>query len=856
MCREGANDTAQDLVMRLPFDLAVLVSKQLAPKDMYQCLLVCRAWNQLFSNSSNLLPLVRQLSHFDQEPMIFRCLQTGHAHEHDGGEVAETSNEDEDAEVIKDPKAAAEAERAYLEEMANQQWLKNNKVLARFLSKTLNRERRWRRAEPTSRLYLPPVPMDGTDSDVLEEWQGPVQTVKMKGGLVVVLYKKGANIRIWNLDSEYDEVKEMANQYISDNREAILAQKKHSGVGLPPYAPEQIDALLRCARSGVPRRVDLRVIKMRSAPILFDFFTLTNILVTATDGGEVDLYDMVSGAHQRTFRIEGDLRIGSIHVWMDYLVVGHGTQITLWNHKTGERLESELQTAHRASINGIFILDNEQHLMSIDECGIMVVTNRSARRPETQTLLDVPLYPMIMVGQMGAPYAMRLLHMSHLCVWGKYSLGHYELYEPGLRHLPPLSSLQIIPARNGEGEETPEAAVPDPAVPAESATASLSKLSKKERKLVESRQTLAQLEATHQDLERMYSEIAGDRNNEHPEGERVARRRLNRVPAEDKYHIINIDPPADMNPDALVLSVDFRHVIYLHRYYVSVHELQGQDAEADDMGRMCSMGLQPIDPRPKQAGPPRRPPPPFKAATGAADPPGAAALWHVHTNGEGAEAASDDGDENYIDADNDLGDELDNLFDPDARLPADLFLRHLREGSWNKAIGELFQGDQSAKLRQIELLGVQILISLQAAVENKDHDAAVAAVPYEQSARKFLREHMPELLDEFDAGTDLAVLLPSVSYYAQRLHESHFAHPVLNFDHRGQVTTAARLHRDMERLSRAARLHTTGVDGEWGRTPGFVTRASMSLRHEASAMDDGRIAIGCANGYVVVASFD
>ncbi|KAJ2807508.1 hypothetical protein H4S07_003579, partial [Coemansia furcata] len=769
----------------------------------------------------------------------------------------------------------AEDERIKLEDLANQQWMKNSRILSRSLGKTLNRERRWRRAEPVSRLYLPPVPMDGSDSDIMDEWQGAIKSVKMKGGLVAVLYEKGASIRIWKLDAEYDEIRDMTEQYIQDNMELLKAQTKYGGPPLPPYEPEQVNALLRCTRSsGGPRELQLRVVKMRVAPILFDYFSMTNTLVTAAANGDVDVYDMVSGQHRCTFKVTGDLQIGSIHVWMDYVVAGHGPLITLWNHKTGELLENALQTSHRAKINGVFILDNDQHLMSVDESGIVVVTNRAAKRPEVETLLDVPLYPMIMVGQMGAPYSMRLLHMSHLCVWGKYSLGHYELYEPGLRNLPPLNSLRINANGGIEGEEED---VPV-AVPVSA------DMTKEERKRSESMQTLAQLETTHQDLEKMYSEIAGDRNNEHPEGERLARRRMNRVPAEEQYHIINIDPPVDPNPDGMVLSVDFRHAIYLHRNFVTVNEVDKKaegdpDSAEDEFGLgACSMGFYPIDRQPSTFGPAAAPPPQDASATKErstgltlrqiiaesdakkptkkkpaecesmeVDASGSANPWRESSPDEyGYETVSDDEDD---DLPVDANEEDENASDMEVTM------RNLRMRTWPAEVKRLVSETETSNLRLTESALIRFTLGL---TIEKDEPAFGAIPMHVESlwyARKFLAEYVPELLTEIDSSElDINVMLNTVPYYAQRLHESRFGAAVPNIDHRGQVATAAQLLRDMERVYRAAKVPAARMP--WSPSQEFVSKAVCFLQHRSSAMDDGRVAVGCENGYVVVLSFD
>ncbi|KAJ2353986.1 hypothetical protein GGH92_000315 [Coemansia sp. RSA 2673] len=867
--------------MRLPYDLAVLVTRLLSAKDVFQCSLVSKDWHSLFTSDTVLYPLVHQFSHFDQEPLMLRCLPTGHGHHGDEKDVKEDVSDEG-----KDPKAEAEAERMKLEDLANQQWMKSSRILARCLGKTLNRERRWRRAEPLSRLYLPPVPMDGSDSDIKEEWQGPVKSLKLKGGMVAVLYEKGASIRIWNLDAEYDEIRGMTEQYINDNMELLKAQTKYGGPPMPLYEPEQVNALLRCTRSGGPRLVHLRIVKMRIPPILFDYFATGNTLVTAAANGEVDVYDMVTGQHQCTFKVTGDMHIGSVHVWLDYIVVGHGPLITLWNHKTGEALESGLRTSHRAKINGVFILDNDKHLMSIDESGIIVVTNRTAGRPEVETLLDVPLYPMIMVGQLGAPYSMRLLHMSHLCVWGKYSLGHYELYEPGLRHLPPLNSLRVNSSGGIEDDEEAESHVPVVERASTNMTA-------EERTLSESMQTLAQLEATHHDLEKMYSEIAGDRSNEHPEGERMSRRRMNRVPAEEQYHIINIDPPTDPNPDGMVLSVDFRHAIYLHRNYITVHEVDKKTeselpAEADDKFGPdgCSMGLCPIDRKPRSYGPARAPAPLATTRQSSAG----MSLKHVFElskakktkqraplagtesreeeptfdldddpdfNAMMAEFEGEDGYETMSDNEDLAGDGSgEEEGEPEeGQSDMEVTMRNLRMRTWYNEVKYMVSETEKSNLRRIESAMIRFTLGL--SIE-KD-EPAFGMIPMHKAslwfARKFFAEYVPELLAEIDAGVlNINMMLHTVPYYAQRLHESRFKTPVLNVDHRGQATTAAQLLRDMERVYRAAKIPVARAP--WSQNPEFASMAVCFLQHRSTAMDDGRVAVGCENGYVVVSSFD
>ncbi|KAJ2558740.1 hypothetical protein EV175_000656, partial [Coemansia sp. RSA 1933] len=421
-----------DILMRLPFDLAVMVIKCLQIKELYTCSLVSHGWRKLFTDPSVLHPILIQVSHFDQEPVLFRHLPDGH------GSYGDNKNEDLEDQHLDDKDAngwrddTPEALRTRLEESTNMQWIKNPQVLLRLLQKTLNREYRWSKGQPTTRLYLPPVPLDGTNADIKEEWQGPVKSVKMKSGIVAALYDKGKTIHLWNLNSHYNRVHEITEQYISDNKELLRAQKKYGGPDLPPFTEPDIEAFLRCSRSGILKTPILSVIRLRRKPEIFDFQIVSNVLVTATVAGEVDVYDMKTGKHLRTLVPSNQTdTVGVVHVWMDFVIVAHGPTVSLWNHRTGEVLEDDLQTTHRAKITGAFVLDNDNHVMTIDETGIIAITDRSAESPQTDTLLDTPMYPIYMVGKAGAPYMMRLLHMSHLCVWGKFGFGHYELFEPG-----------------------------------------------------------------------------------------------------------------------------------------------------------------------------------------------------------------------------------------------------------------------------------------------------------------------------------------------------------------------------------------------------------------------------------------
>ncbi|KAJ2348091.1 hypothetical protein GGF43_004627, partial [Coemansia sp. RSA 2618] len=199
-------DDARDLILRLPFDVVVLIAGHLAVKDLHSCWLVSRAWHNIFTNDTILYPLFMQLSHFEQESFMFQCLPSGH----------ESKDEDEEDEHMDDVGGSGRAEergemeeRMRLEERASQQWLKDRRVLLRVMQNLMNRNRRWRSGQPKRRLYLPPVPMDGTDTDIRDEWQGGVRIVKMKAGVVAAVYEQGRTVRLWSLARDYDRVKEM-----------------------------------------------------------------------------------------------------------------------------------------------------------------------------------------------------------------------------------------------------------------------------------------------------------------------------------------------------------------------------------------------------------------------------------------------------------------------------------------------------------------------------------------------------------------------------------------------------------------------------------------------------------------------
>lgn len=800
-----------DLIRKLPFDLVVLISKKLSATDIYQCSLVCHKWRSLFTCENILNSFIIRLSHFDQEPLMFKHLPIIHRNQKEKG------NEGDEEDTPK-------RQKMHLEEVANMQWMKDSRVLNRMFSKLMNRKSRWCYGEPTTRLYLPPVPLDGTDQDIRDEWQGQVKLVKLKYGIVAVLYEGGTSIRLWYLDTELDEVKAITDKYVEENKDLLKAQTKYSGPQLPSFTSEQVDTLLRCSRSGEAKKPVLKVIRLKTKTHLFDYMINTGMLATAGSQGVVDLYSIDTGKHQQRFQVESREEIGLIHIWKDYVMAAHGSRISIWNYKTGERLENGMQTAHQHQITGAFILDNVNHVMSVDEAGFIVITNRQADRTDVDWLMNVPLYPMIIVGQAGAPYGMRLLHMAHLCVWGKYSLGHYELYEPGLQNLPDINSLIINnQPQTAEQEKTGENEEADV-------------------KISGAQRTLAQLEATHADLEKMYSHMAGDIDEEHPEGLRIERRRRNRVAAEDQYHLISIDSPFTEQPDKQVLCVDFRHVLFDDGHLIKVCDIGTKDKKP----RTAVIGIHPVDPLPKPVSGPIRPLPPQYLDQ--------ASLVHEFDD---LEIEDDADDQQWRMQPNDF-DEIDQLeLNQDGEFefesPTDMLLR-MGIRKWPSEIPTLLHRDKSTNrpdYRKIYLHATKMAIGLRVAI---DVPSLLFDPQYSLPllmAKEFLDNYLPNVVKAIEDRIDEGGLVEGMSYYGQQLMESLNPTAVLNVDHRGQQASGKQLDREMCRMYRAL-----GKDTELSGVPGFVSRPMNQLFKTAVAMDDSRIVCGCENGYVVVTSFD
>ncbi|KAJ1899685.1 hypothetical protein LPJ81_004093 [Coemansia sp. IMI 209127] len=884
-------------MMGLPFDLTVMVIKCLGTRELYTCSQVSRGWRKLFTDPSVIHPILSQISHFDQEPVLFRHLPNGHGATH-GSDSKKEEGEEEEEQQRSDSKdgdgaeETPEALRTRLEESTNLQWVKNSKVIMRLLQKTLNREHRWRKARPTTRLYLPPVPLDGTNDDIKDEWQGAVKSVKMKSGIVAVLYDQGKCIHMWNLTSHYDEVQQITERYISDNKELLKAQKKYGGPELPPFTDANVESFLKCSRSGIPKTPVHSVIRLRRKPAIFDFQTVNNILVTATATGEVDVYDMKTGNHRRSFTASNRTDVvGVVHVWMDYVIMAHGPTISLWNHKTGEVLEDDMPTTHRARITGAFVLDNDNHVLTIDETGIIAITDRSAQSPQLDTLLDTPMYPIFMVGKAGAPYMMRLLHMSHLCVWGKYGFGHYELFEPGLHNLPPLDSLVMSSPEGAAHQEAadPHAAGTDGESDHHSENDEYFGWSTEEESGGEQREQeqgdeavehsdsqgsadsetdriLEQLRHTHRDMETMYSHVIGDIDEEHPQGTRKERQALNKVPEESRYHMISIDAPFERGPIGDIISADFRRSLYLDWNFIQIADL-----ESSKKGHVVavSLGLYPTEPLVPKYGPGFLPLPSLRYGKSNVVDPENMAKRRITKACARAPLESDPPacmPRPYIDGFDPTNDQhlhiIKMLHGSDGRGVFEDELPAQRNPDTNRTHSIGHSTDKVTLVYMETRIMRYIGILFYHMVDGPPFIRNSCTLEQAEEAREYIARFMPEIFDEIVKGTGLHLILLLAPYYIQKIFESQFEdNPVLDVDHRGRTVGVRQLWRDIDRVHSITNgPYSFGQKYEGGRSyyqSGDTMPFSMhGLQQTATAMDDSQIAVGCENGYVVVVSFD
>ncbi|KAI7824006.1 hypothetical protein BX661DRAFT_53788 [Kickxella alabastrina] len=446
---------------------------------------------------------------------------------------------------------------------------------------------------------------------------------------------------------------------------------------------------------------------------------------------------------------------------------------------------------------------------------------------------------MILAGEMGAPYAMRLLHASHLCVWGKYAFGHYEVYEPGLASLPPLSSLMLAPPLPDEAEpEEPEGekfASNDP------------------------RATLVQLEATHREMELMYRDMASDRDSIFPEGRRIERQRRNRVPADERYHLINIDMPFEESPNGQVLCADFRRALFVFGTFIDIYDVEKRQ-EGKPKG--APFGIFPVDPLPGTELPPG--PPSLSLPVAGAD----EEQRMEEQEMEDSEWVTDPSDDGVSDNDDHSVDEVDEVGEinetgeaDDGRFNVRHILQHLGFGIHN---GDPLQSpppivppsslNASSSILTIETAVLQSVFCLRIS-SDAPHDPPNESSPFSAKnlaeSREFLGKYMPELLAACLARAPVDSLISAAPYYIQRLYESRFSNePVATVDHRGERTTGQKVASDMERIMRAV-----GVQPLWS-VPGIVSPAAVMMDFVSSAMDDSKVAVGCNNGYVVITCFD
>ncbi|KAJ2861269.1 hypothetical protein FB639_005524, partial [Coemansia asiatica] len=441
---------------------------------------------------------------------------------------------------------------------------------------------------------------------------------------------------------------------------------------------------------------------------------------------------------------------------------------------------------------------------------------------------------------------------------------------PGLGNLPPLSSLLMGPRDEGEQEEPGSEEVdefePAPAAP-------------KPGSEDESRQVLAQLEATHHDMELMYRSMAGDRGDMFPDGHRIERHRRNKTTAEQRYHIINIDPPFEEPPEGDVICVDFRRALFLYGTAIEIF-----DVDRRQSGRPVGvpLGLFPVDPDPNIKLPPGPQKKQKQQASGLQE-----ASEH--------EDSADNDDDAWSTEDSDMAfpetaDELEEaLAGWDANygqrgefsqyvellrglegiplrgedrhhhyhhqdLDLDMDEQNDQQGAAQLELLSTSDINGASELGLIEAVVMRCIITLRMSMDlPMEATSGRQEMKLVEQSRQFLGKYFPEIFAACYARVEPQVLLSAAPFYIQRLHESRFGQPTINVDHRGQKTTAAQIVRDMQRVYRAAGVW---VAGQWTSQESFVPQAATQLLYTSAAMDDGRVAVGCTNGYIVVTTFD
>ncbi|KAJ1805168.1 hypothetical protein LPJ56_005429, partial [Coemansia sp. RSA 2599] len=347
--------------------------------------------------------------------------------------------------------------------------------------------------------------------------------------------------------------------------------------------------------------------------------------------------------------------------------------------------------------------------------------------------------------------------------------------------------------------------------------------------------------------------------------------------AEQRYHIINIDSPFEEPPEGDVICVDFRRALYLYGTAIEIF-----DVDKRQNGRPVGvpLGLFPVDSDPRIKLPPAPPKQRSKAEEA----------------GESGEAGERSGADNDDDAwsteesDAAFPETVEDLEEALAGWDAHYgrhgefaqYVQLLRGLEGMPVRGEEHRHDQEqpdqqgheegqegaaqlellstsdindgSELGLIEAVVMRCIITLRMSMDLPPGAASGAQeIKLVEQSRQFLGRYFPEIFAACYARVDPQVLLSAAPFYIQRLHESRFDQPTINVDHRGQKTTAEQLVRDMKRVYRAAGVRNAG---QWTSQEGFVPLAATQLLFTSAAMDDGRVAVGCTNGYIVVTTYD
>ncbi|KAJ1920211.1 hypothetical protein H4219_001444 [Mycoemilia scoparia] len=483
--RPKTTNLRPDYLSELPTDLQLMVLDYLSDKDLFQARFVSKKWEKIIISAPAVLPRLTAILHFDSDPLLpadfsLSCTQDPTLHENttkDRDEKTNTnaeavvdkenentnttdsnqnldeknsSNKASEIEIDSDDEPISELDNIEKEEMlkyldlSKERWLHDNDIIEALYKKVKNREKRWATGHPLNRVFLPPPTLINTSNDVesgaassssaTQKQQqlpenptnascGSVKAIKIKHSTMIVTYTKGTTMAVWDLTpnrrKKFKEVLRLIKAHgkaNSDGERNKLSQ-------------EEKELLLNYINNTKPDKPTVKLIKARYAPRLFDFLPETKILAVASREADIEVFNLKTGKCSGRYH-EDFGRITGISVWGNWVLVASGSKVSVWNHLTGEKASSGIQTWHRSDITSLFMLDNEDHLLCIDTTGAAGITSRSAKDPHLNPLLASPLYPLFLNGTDGSPYTMRLLHSIHLFVWGKFGIGHYELSEP------------------------------------------------------------------------------------------------------------------------------------------------------------------------------------------------------------------------------------------------------------------------------------------------------------------------------------------------------------------------------------------------------------------------------------------